>query len=124
LVPAITFVAEKYFVGEAYSGTRKATILEKAEQLESAIETLARRYAARVPSWNNSPQNICSLVSGDILCFAQGSKSRSDAVKERRDWLAPKISLLPYLNQIRSVGRLGVMVLSASGCCVFRVRLV
>ena len=104
--------AEKYVIGETYSGQSNAKVRDKLRELEIKIKKMVSRHDEKHAS---TCGDVTSLVGAAILAFSNGSKSRSAAATEyllRISSLLNKAST-PYLWRLAQAHRFFLVVLSA-----------
>jgi hypothetical protein len=102
----------KYLVAEAYSGKNGRTIVDKAAQLDSAVEFIVRRFADRS---GVAVRDVTEVVGAAMLFFP------SPSGEKRRDVLAARVASVReslgrhrHLRRLARAGRLVVVVLDVS----------
>jgi hypothetical protein len=103
--------AEKYVIGETYSGHKESKIGVKVRDLEEKIRKMKIRYES---NHGKTVTDVTSLVGAAILAFRCGPKSRKDA----RIWCNKSIlkalsrSSMPFLWRLAQARRFFLVVLS------------
>jgi hypothetical protein len=104
----------KYFVAEAYSGQSDKQRGEKAQQLETLIEYLKRRWEDRHESIEGLPRvtDITQIVGAAALVFSSSSEvGRARQLQRAEELVGRKAAQLPNLRRLAAAGRLVVIML-------------
>jgi hypothetical protein len=104
-------VAEKYMIGETYSGVKTKTVESKVKELEEKIEKMKTRSEN---NYDRTVADITSLVGAAILAFQCGAKPRKDAVRFYGDIVLNSFSQSkqPLLWRLAQARRFFLVVLS------------
>jgi hypothetical protein len=111
VVPPLTFTAEKYFIAEAYSGTKEREMKNKVKELQDKLQLMKDRYE----SLHEPITDITSIVSSAALVFVSGTQSRADALRAAVALVADEVRGRALLKPLRDAGRLLVVVLCSTG---------
>jgi hypothetical protein len=113
--------AEKYVVGESYSGDREYRIKAKVKELEEKLEKMKQRHSSQ----SNAVRDATSLFGAAILSFTCQTLPRKDQSKKCMKAVLEELSsaATPILWRIAQAERLFIVVLSTSegpSTCAFR----
>ena len=113
--------AEKYVVGESYSGDQEKRIKEKVKQLEATLEKMKQRHSSQ----SDAVSDVTSLFGAAILSFTCQSLPRKDQSKKCMKAVKEELSsaTTPILWRLAQAERLFIVVLSTSegaNTCAFR----
>jgi len=103
--------AEKYVIGETYSGQNGKKIEGKVEDLETIIKKMKIRYEL---NHGNTVTDVTSLVGAAILAFRCGPKSRKHALTWCRNIILKALRKTgnPFLWRLAQARRFFLVVLS------------
>ena len=103
--------AEKYVIGETYSGSSNFKIMKKVDHLEQTIEKVLDRHEK-----NSSLErkDTTSVVGAALLAYSCGSESRKAAAKKFLKMVSKRLDSgkTPNLWRLAEARRLYVVVLS------------
>jgi len=104
-------LAEKYIVGESYSGQSENTIRGKVETLEDRVKKLQIRYNE---NHAEKAEDVTCAVGAVMLCFSAGPKQREQAKSHFDKIVCESMSAqaTPLLWRIAQARRLFLVVLS------------
>jgi hypothetical protein len=114
--------AEKYVVGESYSGDREERIKGKVKQLEEKLEKMIQRHVSQS---GGAPPDVTSLFGAAILSFTCQASPRKEQSKKCMKAVLEGLSSAstPILWRLAQAERLFIVVLSTSegaSTCAFR----
>lgn len=103
--------AEKYVIGETYSGENKYKVQGKVKELEKKIVTMVNRHKEK---HGRSCSDVTSLVGAAIMALTSGSKARGSAADSLKDTISNRVKQdkTPYLWRLAHARRLFLVVLS------------
>jgi hypothetical protein len=105
--------AEKYVIGESYSGVRDTMVDKKVIQLELKIAKMVTRHGG-------SCSDVTSLVGAAMLAFSNGSKPRNLAATSYQQIVSTNVTedKTPNLWRLAQAHRLFLVVLSQNECAL------
>ena len=105
-------MAEKYIIGESYSGQSEETVAEKVHTLEDRIGKMISHFKAKHSK--GLADDITCAVGAVLLCFSSGAKERNDARIYFSNIIYREMSPneTPYLWRLAAARRCYLLVLA------------